>query len=113
MALLPVIKNPSPVAITTTPVQIDSTGYYYHHITIYFTHTIQSGDSYTISYYKYNSVAGAWVLHDEDIVDYGSTGSNRKKAWEIVPTPGDGLRAEVVKTAGNNGTIDYEIIRAQ
>ena len=53
------------------------------------------------------------TVHDEDIVDYGSTGSNRKKAWEIVPTPGDGLRAEVVKTAGNNGTIDYEIIRAQ
>ena len=117
MALLPIIKGS--VTISTSVVNIDSTGYYYHHIAVYFTSTIQSGDSYTITYYKYNPVAGAWVFHDEDVVDFTSTANRAgtggvKKCWEISPTPGDGLRVTLVKTsaAGNNGTADYEIIRS-
>ncbi len=115
MALLPIIK--SSVSITTSPVNIDSTGYYYHHIAIYITSTIQSGDSYLLSYYKYNPVAGAWVLNDQDVMDFTSTADylgtgGQKKCWEVNASPGDGLRVTLVKLAGNNGTADYEVIRA-
>jgi hypothetical protein len=115
VALLPILKGS--VSITTSAVNIDSTGYYYHHIAIYITSTIQSGDSYTLTYYKYNPVAGAWVFNDEDIIDFTSTANNAgtggvKKCWEINASPGDGLRVTLIKNTGNNGTADYEIIRS-
>jgi hypothetical protein len=117
MGLLAPVKNSSPVAITTTPTDIDSTGYYYHHITIFFSSTIQTGDEYLIEYFKYDPVAADWSFHDWDLVNFVTTQNKagtggQLKAWELNPTPGSGFRARVTKVSGNDGTINYEIIRA-
>jgi hypothetical protein len=116
MALLPATNDSA--TITTTPTDIDSVGYCYHHIKIFFTSTIQTGDVYRIQYFGYDPVAVDWVFHDEDTVDIDSTRdaagtAGMKKCWEINPTPGDGLRVRVFKVSGLNGTINYQIIQAQ
>jgi len=110
MGLLP--ATISTVSITTSPTNIDSTGYYYHHITVFITSTIGVSDIYTIDVYIYNPVAGTWVWRETDQIDFTSSESNTKKAWEINPHPGNGLRVVLTKVAGANGTADYEIVKA-
>ena len=106
-----------PLTISTTPTTVESTGYYYHHITIFFTHTFGASDSYELVQYKYDPVLGDYRRMLKDIVDYeavGSTGtaSLQDRTWEMNPTPGDGVKIVLTKLAGNNGTINYEIVKA-
>src|ERR1043165_997445 len=115
MGLSPVVTGTR--AVTTTPTDIDSTGYFYHHVKIFFTHTFGISDSYAIEYYEYDSVTGTWVMNDTDVVDYESIKdvngvANKKKCWEINPTPGSGLRVRVYKLTGADGTLDYEVVKA-
>ena len=110
MGLLPAITGS--ITISTTPSVIDSTGYYYHHITIYLTGTIGISDTYTIEYYKYDPISAAFVFEDVDDIDYTSTASGTKKCWELSPTPGSGFRVIVTKTNGANVNANYEVIRA-
>lgn len=106
-----------PLTISTTPTTIETTGYYYHHITVFFTHTFGTSDSYEIILYKYDTVAGDYQRMLKDIVDYAAIGSTttaslQDRSWEAPPTPCDGVKLVITKLAGNNGTINYEIVKA-
>ena len=115
MGVLPAVIGSK--TITTTPSEVLSDGYYYHHITLYFTSTIGATDSYEIVQYKYNPVAEVYVRQFADTVNFESCGSTsdaskQDRAWEMNPTPSSGVKLIITKTAGNNGTLDYEIIKA-
>jgi hypothetical protein len=111
MGLLPkIIGTINP--ITTTPSNIDSTGYYYHHITINWTSAVGVADIYEIIVYKYDPSAAGYVRQMNQIVDYVSTTQGTDLSWELNPTPGDNVRITVAKISGANGSCNYEIIRA-
>jgi hypothetical protein len=111
MGLLPkIIGTINP--ITSTPSVIDSTGYYYHHITITFTSAIGVADIYEIVVYKYDPSAAGYVRQMDQLVDYNTTNAGADLAWELNPTPGDNVRVTVAKISGSNGSCNYEIVRA-
>ncbi len=115
MGLRPAIT--ASYTITTTPTNITSQGYYYHHMTLYFTSTIGASDRYEIIVLKYDPVAGVYKRWDADEVNYSSAGSVadpnlQVRVWELMPSPGSGFKLTITKLAGNNGTLNSEIIQA-
>lgn len=99
-------------SITTTPVNIDSTGIYIHHIRLFITSTIGASDSYTVSIYVYDPLATTWTLSTTDTIDYTSSSSGTFKVWEVNPRVCSGIRLTLTKTTGNDATYNYEIIKA-
>ena len=108
MGLLPAVTGSG--TITTTPSNIDSTGYGIHHITIFLTSTMINGDTFTLETFTYNPVAAAWVKDLPESVTYTSTESGTIKSFQAIPRPGSGLRIVLTKTGGNNLNFDYETI---
>ncbi len=106
--------------ITTTPKNIISefnNTLVYHHINLFFTGDFGSTDRYQIIVMKYDPVATGYVRQYEDEVNYESagntaTGANQNKAWEMIPTPGLGMKLVITKIAGADRTVNYEIIQA-
>lgn len=110
----------SSASITTTPTNIVSefgTIIVYHHIKLFFTGTIQASDRYQIVVMSYDPVATQYVRQYADEVNFESCGNtstdaNQDKTWEMVPSPGLGMKLVVTKIAGNDRTLNYEIIQA-
>lgn len=111
MGLLPSITGSG--TITTSPTNIDSTGYFYHHITIFITSTIGIADQFNFDVYTYNSITGTWFKDTPDPIDYTSTENGTIKSIQVNPRPGHGLRVTLTKVAGANLNFDYEIVKTQ
>lgn len=106
------------ISLTTTPVEVTSTRttYAYHHIKLFLTFTLASGDSYEIVQYSYDPITTNFVRQQSDIVSFETVGNTttaalQDKTWEMNPTPGLGAKLIITKLTGNNGTANYEIIQ--
>ncbi len=104
------------INLTTTPVEITSTRYAYHHIKLFLTFTLQAGDSYEVVQYSYNPITSGFVRQQSDVISFESVGNTtnaalQDKSWEMSPTPGSAARLTITKLTGNNGTADYEVIQ--
>ena len=106
------------ISLTTSPVDVISsrTSYAFHHIKLFLTFTLASGDSYEIIQYSYDPITTNYVRQQSDIVSFETVGNTttsslQDKCWEMNPTPGLGAKITVTKLTGNNGTANYEIIQ--
>lgn len=104
------------ITLTTTPATIESIKYCFHHIKVFLTFTLASGDSYEIVQYSYNPVTTSYVRQQPDIIDFdavgGTTdGTKQNKTWEMNPTPGSAVKLTITKLTGTDGSADYEIIQ--
>lgn len=105
------------ISITTTPVNITSSGYFYHHITVFVTSTVGSTDSYEIIVLEYDPIAATYARMDSDIINLSWVGGSltptlQNRIWKYTPSPGNGVRLTITKLAGNNGTANYQIVQA-
>ena len=104
------------ISLTTTPVEITSLNYAFHHIKLFLTFTLASGDSYEIAVYSYDPITTNFVRQNSDIISFETVGNTtdptkQDKTWEMNPTPGSGAKLVITKLTGNNGTANYEIIQ--
>jgi hypothetical protein len=107
-------------SITTTPYNLVSeiaNTLAYHHIKLFFAGTFQATDRYQIIVMSYDPILTNYVRQYEDEVNFESVGNtttdaNQNKTWEMVPSPGYGMKLVITKIAGNNMNMNYEIIQA-